>query len=71
MKKIRQDLGLEPLGFPKCFYAKPEKNIIVMENLKKDGFAMLKMEGKIFKFNKLTFRLKLLHYFKIFLKKIF
>ena len=44
---------------------------IMMENLKKDGFAMLKMEGKIYKFHKLTFRLKLLHYFNIFLKTIF
>ena len=46
MQKLRKGLGLESLGFPKCFYARPEKNIIVMENLKKDKFVMLKMEGK-------------------------
>ena len=45
MEEMRKTFGLPSLGFPNCFYAQPEKQVIIMENLKAKGFAMLKMEG--------------------------
>jgi len=45
MEKLRKELGLSSLGIPNCFYASKEKNVIIMENLKVQGFTMQKAEG--------------------------
>ena len=46
-QKLRQSSGLDPLPVPKCFLADNENGIIIMENLKQQGFILMsKLEGE-------------------------
>jgi|FrelakmetLWP11LW_1041352.scaffolds.fasta_scaffold317431_1 hypothetical protein len=47
LNEIRKEFGLQPLPFPKCLFADKEKKVIVMENLKHEGFQMKKLEGTL------------------------
>ena len=38
MQDIRRAVGKADLPFPKCFYASDEDGVIVLENLKMNGF---------------------------------
>ena len=41
IQDIRASKGLEPLPFPKCFYASAEEELLVMENLKLQKFEVI------------------------------
>ncbi len=47
--ELRAEVGLEPLKSPKCYYASPDPNVIIMENLKLKDFVMRKSieDGKL------------------------
>jgi hypothetical protein len=40
-QKLREDLGLKPLAFAKCFYASAENELVLMENLKEQQFGVV------------------------------
>ena len=39
MQEIRQSIGQSELPFPRCFYGSDDEGVIVMENLKKQGYS--------------------------------
>ena len=40
LQKMRQDKNLKPLAFAKCFYSSPEDLLIILENLKAQGYGV-------------------------------
>ena len=42
IEKERKQKGLANLAIPKCFYAHPDPGVLVMKNLKDDGFDLRK-----------------------------
>ncbi len=47
--EFRKEKGLRPIQSPKCFFARSNPGILVMENLKKKDFALTKSleDGKL------------------------
>ena len=45
----RSKRGLEKLPIPKCFFANPDPGAVIMNNLKDDGFEMLKNKPEKFR----------------------
>ena len=41
LQKVREEKNLNPLAFPKCFYASPEDSLILLENLKVQNFEVV------------------------------
>ena len=50
LQKMRQDKNLKQLAFAKCFYSSPEDFLIILENMKVQGFIVIekKPERKCF-----------------------
>ena len=50
LNDAREETGLEPLKLPKCFYASPDLDVLILENLRTQGFDMRKSmeDGKQF-----------------------
>ena len=47
IEKERKLKGLGNLAIPKCFYAHPDPGVLVMKNLKDDGFDLRKNQPEI------------------------
>ena len=49
LQALRLERNLRPLAFPKCFYCSPEESILILENMKTQGYDIVpkKMERKI------------------------
>ena len=52
LQRLRQDKNLKPLAFAKCFYSSPEDLLIILENMKAQGFSVIeKKPERKFRFN--------------------
>lgn len=41
LQRVRSDKNLTPLSFAKCYYSSPQELIIILENMKVQGYTVV------------------------------